>query len=93
MILILGDSNYRNTFNTYKEGLIKEVKEDVVFELVTSNESLNLALTNREDKPSLVIFAAPLNEIVATLTKHPTKGRDQTIKAISEKQNKITTEK
>jgi len=89
MILILGDSNYRNTFTTYKEGLIKEVKDDVIFEFISTNESLGLALAKRQDKPSIIIFGSPLNEIVATLVKYPTKGRDQTIRSITEKHNKI----
>jgi len=65
------------------------VKEDVVFELVTTNESLGLALNTRQDKPSIIIYCAPLNEIVATLAKYPNKGRDQTIKSTVEKQNKL----
>jgi len=89
MILILGDSNYRNTFNTYKEGLIKEVKSEVTFEFISTNESLGLALNNRQDNPSIIIFGCPLNEIIATLVKYPNKGRDQTIRAVTEKHNKI----
>jgi len=37
MILILGDSNYRNTLETYKEALEKSINDVVKFEFVTSN--------------------------------------------------------
>jgi len=89
MILILGDSNYRNTLETYKEALEKSICDDVKFEFVTSNESLKLALQDREDSPSIVIFGSPLNEVVLKVKTDKKKGRDETLRLVLEEQSAI----
>jgi len=89
MILILGDSNYRNTLEIYKEALEKSISDDVKFEFVTSNESLKLALQDREDSPTIVIFGSPLNEVVLKVKSDKKKGRDETLRIVLEEQSVI----
>ena len=84
MILILGDSNYRNTMETYGESLSMAVGEEVLFEFVSSVESLRLALTGRKDEPSIVVAGSPLNEIASIVNKNQKKGRDETVKMVIE---------
>jgi len=92
MILILGDSNYRNTIETYKESLEKSISDDIIFEFVTSNESLRLALQDREDNPSIVIFGSPLNEVSLKVKSDKKKGRDETLRVVLDEQSNIISE-
>jgi len=89
MILILGDSNYRNTLEVYKAALEKSISDDVKFELVTSNESLRVALQDREDSPTIVIYGSPLNEVALKVKSDKKKGRDETLRVVLEEQSEI----
>ena len=86
MILVLGDSNYRNMIEVYGETLSSSVGDEVVFEFVSSVESLRLALTTREDTPSVVIIGSPLNEIATRINKNQKKGKDETVKTVIQEQ-------
>ncbi len=61
----------------------------VKFEFVTSNESLKLALQDREDTPTIVIFGCPLNEVVVKVKTDKKKGRDETLRMVLEEQSNI----
>ena len=89
MILVLGDSNYRNMMEIYGETMSASVGDVVLFEFVSSVESLRLALTTREDIPSVVIIGSPLNEIATRITKNQKKGKDETVKTVIQEQVKI----
>jgi hypothetical protein len=89
MILICGDSNYRDTIEVYKVALEKSVNDTIKFEFVTSNESLKLALQDREDNPSIVIFGSPLNEVALKVKSDKKKGRDETLRVVLEEQSEI----
>ena len=86
MILILGDSNYRNTIEIYGNTLSLSVEDEVKFEFVSSVESLRLALTSRDDNPTIVIIGSPLNEIATRISKNTKRGRDETVKSVIEEQ-------
>jgi len=59
--------------------------------MITSNESLKTTLEKLEQKqvPKILVFGAPLNEIVHKLKTCQKKGRDETIKTVIDEQNKI----
>ena len=85
MILIAGDSNSRNTFEQFKEKLITNVAEEIIFSFVTSNESLKTVLETQIDPaPRVIYLGSPLNEIALRLQKNKAKGRDETIKTVME---------
>jgi hypothetical protein len=85
MIIILGDSNYRNTMDTHKEELTNQVGEDIQFKMVTSNESLKATFDAGFDPaPKIIMVAPPINEFVHKLQRNKTKGRDETIKQVLE---------
>ena len=87
--MILGDSNYRNTMEVYGNSLSLAVEDLVNFEFCSSVESLKLILTSREDSPTIIMVASPLNEIATRITKNQAKGRDATVKAVIEEQVKV----
>ncbi len=91
MILILGDSNYRDTMDKYGETLSAEVKERINFVMITSNESTKSTLEklNPKDNYKIIIVAAPVNEIAHKVKTGGKKGRDETIKGVVEEQNKL----
>jgi len=90
MILLIGDSNYRNLLDTYGEALSAAVKEKINFLMNTSNESLRVELAKKGNpEPKIIIVAAPLNEIVHKAKQAPKKGRADIIKAVVEEQNRI----
>jgi hypothetical protein len=89
MILLLGDSNFRNMIQEHGESLSAAVGEEVKFSMATSNESLKLQLENREDTPKIVIIGAPLNEINQKYNENKKKGRAETIREVLEEQNKL----
>ena len=91
MILILGDSNYRNTVVANGDRLSAATGEEIVFAMVTNNESLKVELEGRKDSPKIVIIGAPLNEIAFKISKNSQKGKDETVKQVVEEQNKIVT--
>jgi len=82
MILILGDSNIRNTYEKYKQSLTVQVKEPVYFEFCTSVESLKLAAANREAVPRVFLYGSPMNEIITRIAKNKAVGRDETVKRV-----------
>ena len=84
MILILGDSNYRNTMEVYGESLSRAVDDLVNFEFFSSVESLRLLLTSREVNPSIIVAGSPLNEIASRITKNTKKGKDETVRTVIE---------
>jgi hypothetical protein len=92
MLLLLGDSNYRNTMETFGEAFTSQIGEEVKFFMTSSNESLRLQLTNRPDQPKIVVIGAPVNEIVHKYNENKKKGRAETIREVLEEQNKIVTE-
>lgn len=92
MILIAGDSNYRNMMEVYGETLHKAVNDLVVFDHVNSNESLKLSLLGREDDPSIIIIGSPLNEIALKVKSDKKKGRDETVRIVLEEQTNIVSE-
>jgi hypothetical protein len=91
MLLLLGDSNYRNTMETFGEVFTAQINEEVKFFMTTSNESLRLQLTNRTDQPKIVVIGAPVNEIVLKYNENKKRGRAETIREVLEEQNKIVT--
>ncbi len=88
MILILGDSNYRNTLDVYGEQLSLAVKEKINFIIISSNETMRVALETAHHY-KIIVVAAPLNEIAHRVKTGGKKGRDETIKNVIEEQNKL----
>ena len=91
MILIIGDSNYRNTIIPNGDRLSAAIGEEVKFSMITNNESLKVELDGRTDSPKIIVIGAPLNEIAFKVSKNASRGRDATVKAVVEEQNKIIT--
>jgi hypothetical protein len=89
MILMLGDSNFRNMMEEHGESLSAVVGEPINFYMSTSNESMKIQLENRSDNPKIVIIGSPLNEIVAKYNDNKKKGRAETIREVLEEQNKL----
>jgi len=82
MILILGDSNIRNTMEKYKKSLEIQVKDVVTFEFCSSVESVRLAMSSREVAPKIVLYGSPMNEIIAKIAKNKNVGRDEMVKRV-----------
>lgn len=92
MIIILGDSNIRQTLETHQKDIEKVVKDSVVFEQATTNEALKLALMKqREEQPWLFYISSILNEIAAKTGKG--KPKEDAIKTVTLEQNTIVNEK
>jgi hypothetical protein len=90
MIVIYGDSNYRNMLELHKEQLKTSLEEEIVFKMVTSNESLKTQLeTLVTPAPKIIIFGTHLNEVVRTVSVNKNKGRDETIRSVIEETNRI----
>jgi hypothetical protein len=89
MILLVGDSNLRNTLEGSKERLEAAVGDEVQFKMATSTESIKTILEAVDQEPSVIFIHSPLNEIVKTVSKTPSKGRDETIRTVLEEQNRI----
>jgi len=83
MILLLGDSNFRNTIETYSASLNAQVKDTVIFEFCSSVESVKLATSNREVTPTVILYGAPFNEVVTKVAKNPAIGRDEMVKRVA----------
>ncbi len=91
MILLAGDSNYRDVYNKFKKKIETETKEKVIFKQYTTNESLKLILANCEgqkERPKVFLIGAGLNELVAK-SKSKGKGRDELIRTIANEQNTV----
>jgi hypothetical protein len=82
MIVIYGDSNYRNMLELHKTQLCASINEEVNFKMVTSNESLKAQLEVLNDSPKVIIIATHLNEVVRTVSVNKNKGRDETIRSV-----------
>jgi hypothetical protein len=89
MILILGDSNFRNMIEVHGEALSTSVGEEIKFHMSTSNETTRIHLENRTDSPKIVIVGSPINEIVQKYNENKKKGRAETIRDILEEHHKI----
>jgi hypothetical protein len=89
MILILGDSNFRNTIQEHGDNLKAATGEEIKFFMCTSNESTKIQLEGRTDSPTIVIIGTPLNEIVHKYNANKKTGRAETIKEVLEEQNKL----
>jgi hypothetical protein len=89
MIVILGDSNYRNMLDEHSESLSASISEEIKFFMCTSNESTRIQLEGRTDNPKIILVGCPLNEIVHKYNDNKKKGRAETIKDILEEQNKM----
>ena len=86
MYLLLGDSNLRQTFEKYKDELNAKLETEIVFEQVTTNESLKIALKKvRETKPEIIYISTILNEIAAKCGKG--KQIEKIIKTVTEEHN------
>jgi len=91
MILLAGDSNYRDVYNRFKKKIETETKEKVIFKQYTTNESLKLILANGEDKttrPKVFLIGAGLNEVTAK-AKNKSKGCDELIRTVANEQNTV----
>jgi len=91
MILLTGDSNYREVYSKYKKRIEEETKESLVFRQYTSNESLKLVLSDKlgkEDRPKVFIIGAGLNELAAK-AKSKKKGRDDLVRTVANEQNTV----
>jgi hypothetical protein len=82
MIVIYGDSNYRNMLEQHKTQLCASLEEEIIFKMVTSNESLKTQLEALTDSPKVIIIATHLNEVVRTVSVNKNKGRDETIRSV-----------
>ena len=89
MILILGDSNYRDTIVANGERLSAAVGEEILFNMVSNNESLKVELEGRVDNPKIIIIGAPLNEIAYKVAKNQKRGRDETVRIVVEEMIKV----
>jgi hypothetical protein len=89
MILLLGDSNFRNMMEVHGEALSANVGEEIKFHMATSNETIRIHLEGRTDTPKVVIIGSPINEIVLKYNENKKKGRAETIKEVLEEQYKI----
>ncbi len=79
MILLIGDSNMRKTFEDHKEELKKAANGVVEFEQATTNEAVKLVLDKeREVKPEIIYISTILNEIAAKVGRG--KGKEEVIK-------------
>ena len=88
MIIVIGDSNYREICGTLKDKIESEVGEKLTFRQATNNESLKIALDEEEvngDKPKVILVGANLNEIA--LRAKGNKGRDEVVKTVVMEQN------
>ena len=88
MIVVVGDSNYREICTTLKDKIEAEIGEKLVFRQATTNESLKIALEEEEEDggtPKVILVGANLNEI-ATRAKG-NKGRDEMVKTVVMEQN------
>ncbi len=91
MILLAGDSNYREAFNKFKKKIEEETKEKMTFRQYTTNESLKLVLAGPErqtDRPKVFLIGAGLNELAAK-AKGKGKSRDELIRTIANEQNTV----
>jgi hypothetical protein len=89
MILLLGDSNLRNTLEANRERLSAAVGEEINFKMTTTTESIKLALNATDQEPKIIFIHTPLNEVVRIVSKNQAKGRDETLRAVIEEQNRI----
>ena len=88
MIVVIGDSNYREICATLKDKIESETGERLIFRQATTNESLKIMLEEEEengDKPKVIMVGANLNEI-STRAKG-NKGRDEMVKTVVMEQN------
>ncbi len=92
MLLILGDSNFRNALETFGEALSAKIGEELKFFMASSNETIKIHLNNKDLHPKIVVIGTPLNEIVHKYNANKKTGRAETIKEVLEEQNKIVTE-
>ena len=88
MFLLLGDSNLRQTLDSHKEEIEQDAEVELVFEQVTTNEALKIALEKERDpKPELIYISTILNEIARKVGKgKPIEG---VVKAVTIDQNDI----
>jgi len=91
MILLTGDSNYREVYSKFKKRIEEETKEKVVFRQYSTNESLKLVLSGSErdkERPKVILIGAGLNELAAKV-KNKKKGQDDLVRAIANEQNTV----
>ena len=88
MIIIIGDSNYREICLALNDKFEAELGEKIVFKQATTNESLIVALEEvekGEEKPKVIMVGANLNEIA--LRAKGNKSRDEMVKTVVMEQN------
>jgi len=91
MILVTGDSNYREVVNKFRKRIEEETGEGVTFRQYTTNESLKLVLSgsaNEKERPKVFLIGAGLNELAAK-AKNKKKGQDDLVKTVANDQNTV----
>lgn len=90
MILLTGDSNYRDVYTKFKKRMEEELGESVVYKQYTTNESLKLVLAGEpsKERPKVFLIGAGLNE-VASKSKKKGKGHDELVRTVSNEQNTV----
>ena len=86
MIVIAGDSNFRDLCQLKKDDMERETSKKIEFELVTSNESFKVLLEGMKDETKVIIVGPMMNEI-ATKSKGNTKSREDIVKSVVLEQN------
>ncbi len=92
MILITGDSNYRELYNKHKVKLEKDIGVTVNFKQYTTNDSLKLILAGSGDGdevPRVFVIGAGLNELATRVKQSTKKKPDDVVKAIANDQNTV----
>jgi hypothetical protein len=88
MILLLGDSNLRQTFEIFGDQLKTKLDCEVIFEQTQTNESIKAALEKpREIKPNIIYINSILNEISSKVSRG--KAIVDVIKNVTVEQNDI----
>jgi hypothetical protein len=89
VIHMLGDSNLRNTLEINTERLVTATSEEYVFKMATSNESIKTHLESTLEDPKIIFIMTPLNEVVKSVQKNQSKGRDETLREVIAEMSKI----
>ena len=86
MIIIAGDSNFRDLCLQKKDDIEKETGKKIEFELVTSNESLKALLDGLKEETKILLVGPMMNEI-AIKSRGNTKSREDIVKGVVLEQN------
>ncbi len=92
MILIIGDSNYRELVNKHKQQLEDETGETIIFKQCTTNDSLRLVLSSAGEGgevPKVFVIGAGLNKCATKVKQSTKKKPEDVVKAIANDQNTV----